>query len=191
MANHRHANNFIVQGLLVLLLSVEQISYGYTVSVAAATTTKATVLELASSKTATEATVTPASATSTPSQVGIGETSAPTITPTATPSSTIYSILPEGSSGMTRGPPNKIRGSSSIRESLFIPATNSEREAQELYDKALKQYGSYGAKARETCSIWELRGCQCYGTVEELTLACRSIGFEQVPLDLPLDIVKL
>lgn len=78
-----------------------------------------------------------------------------------------------------------------IRESVVIPSVDSEQEARELYDQALKQFGSYGAFARNICSTWELRGCQCSGGVEELALACRSVGFDEIPLDLPAEIVKL
>lgn len=78
-----------------------------------------------------------------------------------------------------------------ISESVIMPSMDSEKEAKDLYDKALKQYGSYGASARNICATWEARGCQCSGSVEELALSCRGIGFEEVPLDLPLEIVKL
>lgn len=78
-----------------------------------------------------------------------------------------------------------------IRESVVIPSVDSEQEAKELYDQALKQFGSYGAFARNICSTWELRGCQCSGGVEELALSCRSVGFDEIPLDLPAEIVKL
>lgn len=78
-----------------------------------------------------------------------------------------------------------------IRETVVMPSSDSEKEAKELYDKALKQYGSYGASARNICAIWELRGCECSGTVEELALSCRDVGFEEVPLDLPQEIIKL
>lgn len=88
-------------------------------------------------------------------------------------------------------PPSAISNDVIIRESVVIPSMDSEKEAKELYDKALKQYGSYGANARNICAIWELRGCQCSGPVEELALSCRSVGFEEVPLDLPLEIIKL
>lgn len=77
-----------------------------------------------------------------------------------------------------------------FRDSV-MPSMDSEKEARELYDKALKQYGSYGASARNICATWELRGCTCSGAVEELALSCRGIGFEEVPLDLPLEIIKL
>lgn len=79
-----------------------------------------------------------------------------------------------------------------IRESVVIPSSvNSEQEARELYDQALKQFGSYGSFARDICSAWERRGCQCSGGVEDLALSCRSVGFEEIPLDLPAEIVKL
>ncbi|XP_037038816.1 lutropin-choriogonadotropic hormone receptor isoform X2 [Bradysia coprophila] len=88
--------------------------------------------------------------------------------------------------------PSAISDDVVIRESVVIPSSvNSEQEARELYDQALKQYGSYGSFARNICSTWERRGCQCSGGVEELALSCRSVGFEEIPLDLPAEIVKL
>lgn len=78
-----------------------------------------------------------------------------------------------------------------LRESVVIPSSNSEREAQEIYDKALKQYDSYGASTRKICATWEQRGCQCSGTVDELTLSCRGIGLNEIPNDLPKDLIKL
>lgn len=80
-----------------------------------------------------------------------------------------------------------------IRESVVIStAVDAEREAQDLYDKALRQYDAYGASARNTCATWELRGCQCtLAAADELTLSCRNVGLEEVPLDLPAEIVKL
>lgn len=83
-------------------------------------------------------------------------------------------------------PPNQIR------ESVVIStADDAEKEAQDLYDKALKQFGSYGASARNICATWELRGCQCTGSVEDLTLSCRDVGLVEVPDELPVEIVKL
>lgn len=87
--------------------------------------------------------------------------------------------------------PPSISDDVAIRESVVIPSVDSEQEAKDLYDQALKQFGSYGAFARNICSIWEPRGCQCSGGVEELALSCRSVGFEEIPLDLPTEIVKL
>lgn len=79
-----------------------------------------------------------------------------------------------------------------IRESVVISTSvDAEKEAQDLYDKALKQYDSYGASARNICAEWELRGCQCTVSMAELTLSCRNVGLEEVPLDLPVEIVKL
>lgn len=81
---------------------------------------------------------------------------------------------------------------SEIREAIVIStAVDAEKEAQDLYDKALKQYGSYGASARNICFTWELRGCQCMGSVEELMLSCDNAGLREVPDELPVDIVKL
>lgn len=87
--------------------------------------------------------------------------------------------------------PSAISDDVVIRESVVIPSVNSEQEAKELYDQALKQYSSYGSFARNVCATWESRGCQCSGGVEDLALSCRSVGFEEIPLDLPTDIVKL
>lgn len=88
--------------------------------------------------------------------------------------------------------PPSSSSSAVIRETVVIPSSiDSEKEARELYDKALQQYGSYGASARNICAIWESRGCTCSGAVEELALSCRDVGFEEIPLDLPSEIIKL
>lgn len=117
--------------------------------------------------------------------------------PSATTAATPPSVRP------MLAPPNQHRDSAAlssrdddddgkIRESVVIStAADAEREAQDLYDKALKQYDSYGATARNICATWELRGCQCSLAMDELHLSCRNVGLEVVPLDLPVDIVKL
>lgn len=79
----------------------------------------------------------------------------------------------------------------SMSESVVILSPNSEREAQEIYDKALKQFDSYGVSTRQMCTVWEKQGCQCSGTVEELTLSCRSIGLTETPTNLPKSLIKL
>lgn len=79
----------------------------------------------------------------------------------------------------------------SMSESVVILSPNSEREAQEIYDKALKQYDSYGVTTRQICASWEKRGCQCSGSVEELVLACRGIGLNEAPTNLPKNLIKL
>lgn len=83
----------------------------------------------------------------------------------------------------------------SMRESVVILTPDSQREAEEIYqkeiDKALKQYDSYGVSTRQTCAAWEKRGCQCSGTVEQLTLSCRSIGLNETPTELPKSLIKL
>lgn len=94
--------------------------------------------------------------------------------------------------GLSTTIPSAISDDTVIRESVVIPSSvNSEQEAKDLYDQALKQFGSYGSSARNVCSTWERRGCQCSGGVEELALSCRSVGFAEIPLDLPAEIVKL
>lgn len=78
----------------------------------------------------------------------------------------------------------------SMSESVVI-LPNSEREAQDIYDKAMKQFDSYGVSTRQTCKVWEKRGCQCSGTIDELTLSCRAIGLNEPPTDLPETLIKL
>lgn len=80
-----------------------------------------------------------------------------------------------------------------IRESVVISPSHqdAERDARTLYDKALKQYDTDAASVRNVCVTWELRGCQCAVDKEKLSLTCRNVGLEEVPLDLPADIVKL
>lgn len=83
------------------------------------------------------------------------------------------------------------KGGGAMRETVVIPSSNSEREAQEIYDKALKQFDSYGASTRQVCGEWEQRGCQCSGTVDELILSCRAIALNETPSDLPKNLIKL
>lgn len=83
------------------------------------------------------------------------------------------------------------RQNNMVRESVVIPSGDSEREAQELYDKALQQYGSFELSFRQICSEWELRGCKCSGTIDELTLICRDVGLQEIPNKFPVNIVKL
>lgn len=167
-----HKNRFLVQGLLVLVLSFAEIKYGYTffMSTIPSATTIASDYD---------ASTRPRSTIATPT----------TPTTSLQPALTTVPAMITSIAYTTPSTPKPSR--MAVRESLVIPATNSEREAQELYDKALKQYGSYGATARKVCAMWEMRGCHCYGTVEELMLTCRSVGFKEVPSDLPLDIAKL
>lgn len=90
--------------------------------------------------------------------------------------------------------PNEKSASTKTRnsfESVVIMSENSQQEAQEMYDKALKHYDENVYLARQTCTAWEKRGCQCTGTVEQLTLSCRSIGLNETPTDLPKSLIKL
>ncbi|XP_055306018.1 follicle-stimulating hormone receptor-like isoform X2 [Sitodiplosis mosellana] len=79
----------------------------------------------------------------------------------------------------------------SLSESVVILTPDSERQAIDAYDKALKQFDSYGVSTRQTCNAWEKRGCQCSGTIEELTLSCRAIGLNEIPTELPKTLIKL
>lgn len=167
---HRVTNKNLVQGLLVLILICFEFSFQYCAW--------ASVLSPSTSSIKAQA----VSPTSIPTVVS--ESLTPSSTPTKTSPKSSASASPSPSSTRTVKEPK-------IKESLIIPSLDSEREAEELYDKALKQYGSYGASARNICAIWELRSCQCSGTIEELTLSCRGLGYDDVPSDLPLDITKL
>lgn len=77
-------------------------------------------------------------------------------------------------------------------ESVVILSQNAQQEAQEMYDKALKHYDENVYLARQLCSAWEKRGCHsCSGSVEQLSLSCRSIGLNETPTDLPKSLIKL
>lgn len=84
-----------------------------------------------------------------------------------------------------------VKPKHSMSESVVILPPNSDRQAQDIYDKALKQFDSYGVSTRQLCSTWEKRGCQCSGTIEELTLSCRAIGLNETPTELPKNLIKL
>lgn len=76
-------------------------------------------------------------------------------------------------------------------ESVVILSSNAQKDAEEMYDKAMKQYDENVYTTRQLCSAWEKRGCQCTGTVDQLTLSCRSIGLNETPTDLPKSLIKL
>ncbi|XP_059618054.1 lutropin-choriogonadotropic hormone receptor isoform X2 [Phlebotomus argentipes] len=79
-----------------------------------------------------------------------------------------------------------------IRESVVIPASDPEREAKELYDKALQQFEvATGKTLRAICAAWEARGCQCSGSAEEVVLVCKGLELVEVPVDLPIELIKL
>ncbi|KAG5674279.1 hypothetical protein PVAND_004258 [Polypedilum vanderplanki] len=89
---------------------------------------------------------------------------------------------------------SKIQSSDKIllQESVVIPSSkNAEDEAKKLYQEALKQYGDLGKTLKEICEPWKTRGCICIGTSEEVTLTCRHVGFKNVPLNLPQELIKL
>ncbi|XP_031634672.1 leucine-rich repeat-containing G-protein coupled receptor 5-like isoform X2 [Contarinia nasturtii] len=85
----------------------------------------------------------------------------------------------------------KVKPKPSMSESVVILTPDSDRQTKDIYDKALKQFDSYGVSTRQLCATWEKRGCQCSGTVEELTLSCRSIGLNETPTELPKNLIKL
>lgn len=86
---------------------------------------------------------------------------------------------------------NSNAKSRSSFESVVILSSNSQQDAEEMYDKAMKHYDENVYTTRQMCSAWEKRGCQCSGTVEQLSLSCRSIGLNETPTDLPKSLVKL
>lgn len=132
-----------------------------------------------------------------------------TATTTTTKATTLSTPSPlQGFTSITKGHPSKLSSTVATKalshktkqattskygmlESVVIPSSNSEREAQEIYDKALKQFDAYGVSTRIICATWEKRGCQCSGTVDELSLSCRGIGLNEIPTDLPKNLIKL
>ncbi|XP_037957257.1 thyrotropin receptor isoform X2 [Teleopsis dalmanni] len=103
-----------------------------------------------------------------------------------------------------------------IRENVMLPSADPEREAQILYEKSLLEYhGSavtstpttpnYGAANKRNddksssptrtlhsvCEMWLHKHCHCTGTVQRLSISCRSIGILAVPVELPNDVVVL
>ncbi|KAL1373583.1 hypothetical protein pipiens_005136 [Culex pipiens pipiens] len=78
-----------------------------------------------------------------------------------------------------------------LKETLFIPSSDPEKEAKAMYEKALQQYGIVGRTLKEICKPWQVRGCQCAGSSEEVALTCRGIGLEAIPVNLPTELVKL
>lgn len=104
------------------------------------------------------------------------------------PAVTVSSILTQKTALKNSSVP---KGKHSMSESVVILTSNSEKEAQDIYDKALKQFDSYGVSTRQTCAEWEKQGCHCSGTVEELILYCRTIGLNETPAELPKNLIKL
>ncbi|GAB0091298.1 Leucine-rich repeat [Sergentomyia squamirostris] len=77
-------------------------------------------------------------------------------------------------------------------ESVVIPGADPEREAKELYDKALQQFNvGTGRTLRAICASWDGRGCQCSGSTDEVVLMCKGLELEEVPVDLPIELIKL
>lgn len=91
----------------------------------------------------------------------------------------------------TLTPKTNAQAKHSMSESVVIFPPNSDQQAKDIYDKALKQFDSYGISTRKTCTEWEKRGCQCSGSVEELTLSCRGVGLNEIPTELPKILIKL
>ena len=75
----------------------------------------------------------------------------------------------------TRSPENSL-----IKDSLMLSSADHEREAKELYDEALKNFGITGKTLKQICAPWELKGCLCSGSSEEVTLLCRGEQFYPV-----------
>lgn len=138
--------------------------------------------------------------------IGLANVSPTTTAPTTTAPSTLSSL--HTLTSITKGRTSKLTSTVAtaplshktkqattpkygMLESVVIPSSNAEREAQEIYDKALKQFDAYGVSTRNICVIWEKRGCQCSGTVDELSLSCRGIGLNDTPTDLPKNLIKL
>lgn len=78
-----------------------------------------------------------------------------------------------------------------IRETLLMPSSDIEREAKDLYEKALLQFGPVGKTLKEICGPWTERGCSCTGTSEEVILQCKDLDLQEVPNDLPKELYKL
>lgn len=132
------------------------------------------------------------------SNLSHGSSKKPQNQPFQMPKTTTRSIAVTTPSIFMQAPAHKNSSAQpkhSMSESIVILTPNSQREAEENYqkeiDKALKQYDSYGVSTRKTCAAWEKRGCQCSGTVEQLTLSCRSIGLNETPTELPKSLIKL
>ncbi|XP_034475509.1 leucine-rich repeat-containing G-protein coupled receptor 6 [Drosophila innubila] len=91
-----------------------------------------------------------------------------------------------------------------IRENVMLSSSDSEREAQILYEKSLQEYhGTQIATETATfiipaqrslhsvCELWLQKHCHCTGTLENLKLSCRSIGILAVPVNLPNEVFQL
>lgn len=98
--------------------------------------------------------------------------------------------VPISATTTTMATPSSTHGI--IRESVVIPASDPEREAKELYDKALQQFEvATGKTLRGICVSWDGRGCQCSGSADEVVLVCKGLELEEVPVDLPIELIKL
>lgn len=86
---------------------------------------------------------------------------------------------------------SNAKGRSSFESVVILSSANSQQDAEEMYDKALRHYDENVYTTRQMCSAWEKRGCQCTGTIEQLTLSCRAIGLNETPTDLPKSLIKL
>ena len=68
-----------------------------------------------------------------------------------------------------------------------------QKEANELYEKHIREYAMSTEEESLTtiCEPWEMLGCKCSGSVEEVTLVCRGLNLQEIPSALPQELIKL
>lgn len=82
-----------------------------------------------------------------------------------------------------------------IQETIVVPkAIDAHKEAQRLYDEALREYGATTFRTiRHECDEWTQLGCQCSGSLEKIILSCRGLmnGFTFFSSNFPTRLIKL
>lgn len=78
-----------------------------------------------------------------------------------------------------------------LSERIMIPTHDPHKEAQQMYDEALKEHLGSLTTIKDICEPWQKLGCHCSGTVERVSLSCRSIGMNNVSIHFPEALIKL
>lgn len=78
-----------------------------------------------------------------------------------------------------------------LSETIIMPTRDPHKEAQMMYDEVLRQHLGSLTTIKEICEPWQKQGCHCSGTVDRVSLSCRSIGMTNVSMNYPETLIKL
>lgn len=104
----------------------------------------------------------------------------------------LFNLNPVAVECMTLTNWSTLTTTSGLHESIVMPTMDTHKEAQRLYDEALKQHLGTISTLKELCEPWQRIGCHCSGLVERLVLSCRSIGITNFSrMTFPETLIKL